>query len=163
MELLWWLVVIALFAVGLVGTILPVMPGTTIVLAAVVLHRVMLGPAKSVSWWVVGLLVAFTAASYLLESAAGYFGAKRFGATKWGAFGAVIGGICGLFFGLPGIFVGPVVGVVAVEFIAGRRLIAAGKAGWGTLLGNLGAMIAKIAIALAMIVIFLMNAPSPVS
>lgn len=161
MEFLWWLVAIVLFAVGLIGTILPVVPGTTIILVAAVVHRLMLGADKSVSWWVIAVLVAFTVVSYLLESAAGYFGAKRFGATKWGAFGAVIGGICGLFFGLPGIFVGPIVGVVAVEFIAGRKLIAAGKAGWGTLLGNLGGMIAKVAIALAMIVIFLLNAPSP--
>jgi len=41
-------------------------------------------------------------------------------------------------------------------------MIAAGKAGWGSLLGNLGGMIGKLIIALVMITIFLMNVPSPI-
>ena len=45
--------------------------------------------------------------------------------------------------------------------IAGKKLVNAGKAGWGTLLGNLLGMISKLAIALAMIVLFLMNAQAP--
>ena len=54
MELLWWLIAIVLMAVGLIGTVLPVVPGTTIILAAAVIHRVMLGAEKSVSWWSIG-------------------------------------------------------------------------------------------------------------
>ena len=48
MELFWWLFTIVLFAVGLIGTIAPVLPGTTIILAATVIHRMMLGPEKSI-------------------------------------------------------------------------------------------------------------------
>ncbi len=161
MELLCWLGVITLFAVGWLGTVVPMLPGTAIILAAAVLHRVALGGAKSVNWFVIALLVALTAASYGIDIAAGYLGAQRFGATRWGTFGAIVGALVGLFFGLPGILIGPVVGVVIFEFSRNRRLIAAGKAGWGSLLGTIGGMIAKLLIALAMIVIFLMNAPSP--
>ncbi|MDQ6809532.1 MAG: DUF456 family protein [Verrucomicrobiota bacterium] len=161
MASIWWLVTIVLFAVGLIGTVVPVVPGPTIVCAAVVLHRVMVGPQKSVNWWIVGLIVALTLLSYGFEFVAGYFGAKRFGATKWGALGAVLGGIGGIFFGLPGLFIGPIVGAIALEFVAGRKMVAAGKAGWGTLLGNLAGMLAKLIIAASMIVIFLMNVPSP--
>ena len=50
MDLLWWLITIILFAVGLIGTIVPVLPGTTIILGAAVIHRLMLGPEKSVGW-----------------------------------------------------------------------------------------------------------------
>jgi len=74
-----------------------------------------------------------------------------------GAFGA----ITGLFFGIIGLFVGPVIGAIAGEFIAGKRMSDAGRAGWGSLLGNIGGMIAKLVIALAMITIFLVNTPSP--
>ena len=162
MTFLYWLITMVLFAVGLIGTVLPVVPGVTIIGGAVVLHRVLVGPEGSVSWLIVGIVVALTLLSYVLESCAGYFGAKRFGATKWGALGAVLGGIVGLFFGLPGLFAGPVVGAIAGEFIRGRKLIAAGKAGWGTLLGNLGGMIAKLAIGVTIIVVFLLNAPSPI-
>jgi uncharacterized protein YqgC (DUF456 family) len=67
----------------------------------------------------------------------------------------------GLFFGLIGLFVGPVIGAIIGEVIAGKRMIDAGRAGWGSLLGNIGAMLAKLIIALAMIIIFLVNVPSP--
>ena len=161
MELFWWFVVIAVFAVSLIGTIVPVLPGTTIILAAANIHRIMLGPDKSIGWHTIIVLVLLTLASYALDVLPGYFGAKYFGATKWGTFGAIVGAIVGLFFGLIGLFVGPVIGAIVGEVIAGKRMIDAGRAGWGSLLGNVGAMLAKLIIALAMISIFLVNVPSP--
>lgn len=161
MELFWWLLTIVLFAVGLIGTVVPVLPGTTIILAAAVVHRIMLGPDKSIGWRTIVVLGLLTLVSYALDILAGYFGAKYFGATKWGTFGAILGALIGLFFGLIGLFVGPVVGAIAGEIIAGKRMIDAGRAGWGSLLGNIGSMLAKVIIALAMIAIFLMNVHSP--
>ena len=75
-------------AVGLIGTVLPAVPGAIIILAAAVIHQIMLGSEKSLGWWNIAALVLLTLLSYALEFAGGYFGAKRFGATKWGAFGA---------------------------------------------------------------------------
>jgi hypothetical protein len=161
MELLWWVVTIVLFAVGLIGTVAPVLPGTTIILAAAVIHRIMLGPEKSIGWRTIIVLVLLTLATYAIDILGGYFGAKYFGATKWGTFGAILGALVGLFFGILGLFVGPVIGAIAGEFIAGKRMIDAGRAGWGSLLGNLGAMVAKLVIALAMIAIFLVSVPPP--
>jgi hypothetical protein len=161
MELLWWFVTIVLFAVGLIGTVAPVLPGTTIILAAAVVHRIMLGAEKSIGWRTIVALVALTLASYALDVFAGYFGAKHFGATKWGMLGAIVGALVGLFFGVVGLFAGPVIGAIAGEFVAGKRMIDAGRAGWGSLLGNIGAMLAKLIIALAMIAIFLVAVPSP--
>jgi len=162
MDLLWWLILIVVFAVGLIGAVVPVLPGTTIILAAAIIHRIMLGPEKSVSWRVIVILILLTLLSYAIDIVSGYFGAKYFGATRWGTFGAVLGALVGLFFGIIGLFVGPVIGAVVGEFIAGKRMIDAGRAGWGSLLGNLGGMIGKLMIALAMILIFVMTAPSPV-
>ena len=84
--------------------------------------------------------------TYALDILSGYFGARYFGATKWGMFGALLGALIGLFFGIAGLFVGPVIGAIAGEFIAGKRMIDAGRAGWGSLLGNLGAMMGKLVI-----------------
>jgi len=162
MELLWWLIAIVLMAVGLIGTLLPVVPGAIIILAAAVLHQIMLGSEKSVGWWNLGALFLLTLLSYAFEFAGGYFGAKRFGATKWGAFGATIGAIVGLFCPFPGLIVGPVVGAIAGEVIAGKRLVKAGRAGWGTLLGNLVGMLGKLTIALVMVSWFLVTAPAPI-
>lgn len=161
MDLFWWFLTIGLFAVGLIGTVVPVMPGTTIILAAAIVHRLMLGADKSIGWYTIIILTLLTLASYALDILAGYFGAKYFGATKWGTFGAVLGALIGLFFGLIGLFIGPVIGAIAGEVIAGKRMIDAGRAGWGSLLGNVGAMLAKLIIGLAMIVIFLVAVPSP--
>jgi uncharacterized protein YqgC (DUF456 family) len=161
MELLWWLITIVLFAVGLIGAVVPIFPGTTVILAAAIIHRVMLGPEKSIGWRGITILLLLTIASYLLDFLSGYFGARHFGATKWGTLGAIIGALIGLFFGIIGLFAGPVIGAVVGEFIAGKKMIAAGRAGWGTLLGSLAGMIGKLMIALAMIAIFLMSAPAP--
>jgi uncharacterized protein YqgC (DUF456 family) len=161
MELFWWFVTIALFAVGLIGTIAPVLPGTTIILAGAIIHRVMLGTHKSIGWHTIVVLVLLTLLSYAFDFLGSYFGAKYFGATKWGMFGAVLGAFIGLFFGIAGLFAGPVIGAIAGEFIAGKRMIDAGRAGWGSLLGNLGAMLGKLLTALVMIAIFFMTVPAP--
>ncbi len=161
MELFWWLFTTVLFAVGLIGTVLPVFPGTTIILAGAVIHRMMLGPEKSVGWRSIVLLVLLTVATYALDFLSAYFGAKYFGATKWGMFGAILGALIGVFFGILGLLVWPVIGAIVGEFIAGKRMIDAGRAGWGSLLGNLGGMVGKLVIALAMITIFLMTVPPP--
>jgi len=161
MELFWWLFTIVVFAVGLIGTVLPIFPGTTIILAAAVIHRMMLGSEQSISWITISVLVLLTVASYAFDFLGSYFGATYFGATRWAAFGAVVGAIVGIFFGIVGLFVGPVIGAVAGKFIAGKRMIDAGRAGWGSLLGNLGAMMGKLFVALVMITIFFMSVPSP--
>jgi uncharacterized protein len=161
MELFWWFFTVALFAVGLIGTVLPVFPGTIIILAGAILHRVMLGPEKSVGWLTIAVLVLLTIATYALDFLSGYFGAKYFGATKWAMFGAVLGALIGIFFGIIGLFIGPVIGAVLGEFFAGKKMIDAGRAGWGSLLGNLGAMIGKLVIALVMIAIFFVTVPAP--
>ena len=161
METLWWFAALVIMAFGLIGTVLPIVPGTTIILGAAVLHRVMVGAEKGMDWWSIALLVVLTLVSYAIDFAAGYVGAKYFGATRWGVAGALLGGIVGIFTGFITLLVLPIVGAIAGELIAGKQLVSAGKAGWGTLLGNVAGMVAKLAIGLAMIILFLLNAHSP--
>ena len=161
MELFWWFFTVVLFAVGLIGTVLPVFPGTAIILAGAVLHRVMLGPEKSIGWRSIAILVLLTIATYALDFLSSYFGARYFGATKWGMWGAIVGALIGIFFGIIGLFIGPVIGAILGEFIAGKRMVDAGRAGWGSLIGNLGGTIAKLVIGFVMITIFFMTVPPP--
>ena len=161
MEAFWWLFAIVLMALGLIGTVIPILPGTTIILAAAVVHRLVLGADRSFGWSALIAMLALTLLTYAIDAAAGYVGAKRFGATKWGLIGGAAGALIGLFFGLFGLFVGPVIGAIAGELIAGKQITKAGRAGWGTFLGGLAGIIAKLFIGLIMIVIFLMNVPSP--
>jgi uncharacterized protein YqgC (DUF456 family) len=161
MEVFWWLFAIAVMALGLIGTVIPILPGTTIILAAAVIHRVVLGADRSLGWSALIAMLVLTLVTYAIDTAAGYLGAKRFGSTKWGLIGATAGALIGVFFGLFGLFVGPVIGAIAGELVGGKEIMKAGRAGWGTFLGSLAGVIAKLFIGLIMIAIFLMYVPSP--
>ena len=82
-------------------------------------------------------------------------GAKRFGASPRAVTGALIGGVVGLFFGLPGVLLGPFAGAVIGELSVRSDLNAATRAGFGAALGLLVAAVAKIALAFTMIGVFL--------
>lgn len=161
MAIFWWLIAIVLMAAGLIGTVVPIIPGPTIILGAAVIHRLALGPDRSLGLSAVAGLLCLTLITYAIDAAAGYIGAKKFGATKFGLIGAAIGALLGFFLGLLGLFVGPVIGAIVGEIIAGQKLVKAGRAGWGTFIGSLAGTVAKLFIGLIMIVIFLMNVPSP--
>ncbi|HSH37270.1 MAG TPA: DUF456 family protein [Chthoniobacterales bacterium] len=161
MDSIWWFAAIVAMAIGFVGTVLPVVPGTTIILVAAVAHRLIVGAEKGMNWWMIAVLVLLTAITYAIDFAATYVGAKYFGATRWGVIGAVVGGIIGVFTGFVTLLVAPIVGAIVGELIGGKQMIDAGKAGWGTLLGNIAGMVAKLAIAVVMIVLFLLNARAP--
>lgn len=158
MHALWWSLTLFLMFVGLVGTVVPLLPGTTIILAAAVLHHFMLGAEQSVGWWTLSALAVLTLLSFALDLVSGSIGAKYFGATRWGAIGGILGGIVGLFFGVIGIFIGPLVGVLAGELLGGKGILPAGKSTWGTVLGTAAGMIGKVLISVAMIVWFLIAA-----
>ncbi len=141
---------------GLIGSLLPGFPGTPLVLVAVVGHRLCFGPA-SVSNLVLIILVALTLAALLFDFLAGLLGANKFGATWRGAAGAVLGGIVGLFFGLPGIILGPFLGATLLELSGGRELEKAAKAGLGATLGLLVGIVGKFSINVVMILLFTTN------
>ena len=161
-DLLCWFAVIVAMAIGLLGTVLPVIPGTTIILAAAVTHRLMLGASKGISWWGIALLVLLTLVSYAVDFLSSYFGAKYFGASRWGIAGAIVGGFVGIFTGFVTLLFLPLVGAIVGEVIAGKQLMRAGKAGWGTLLGTLAGMLGKVVIGLAMVCWWLVAVPSPI-
>ena len=161
MELFWWSVTLVLMAIGLIGTVLPIFPGPAVIFAAAILHRSILGTEKSIGWPSILVLLFLALASYAIDFAGGWFGARRFGATRWGMLGAAAGAILGLFFGLPGLLLGPVLGALTGEIIGGKQLVLAGRAGWGALLGNVAALLGKLLIALAMVSWFLVAAPAP--
>src|SRR5258708_33947459 len=100
MEAFWWLFAIVLMALGLIGMVIPIVPGTTIILAAAVVHRVALGADRSLGMRALIAMLVLTLVTYAIDAAAGYLGAKRFGATKWCLIGGPAGALLGRFFGL---------------------------------------------------------------
>jgi uncharacterized protein len=141
---------------GLVGSLVPGLPGTPIVLAAAVIHRLCFGQ-DSASNFVLIILTLLTAVALTFDFLAGMLGANKFGATWRGALGAMLGGLVGLFFGLPGIIVGPFVGATLFELLGDRELKLALKAGLGATLGLFAGIVGKFSVAVVMILLFTTN------
>lgn len=155
LDWLWWTLTVALILVGLVGTLLPLLPGPTLILAGAVVHKVALDhDGTIVSWWTIGGLLVLMLISYVIDFVSGAVGAQYFGATRLGAVGGIVGALVGMFFLPLGLFIGPLVGVLLGELIGGKELVAAGKSTWGTLLGTTAGLIGKLTIALAMVLWF---------
>ena len=139
--------------IGLLGSILPVLPGTPIVLLAAIAHRLYFG-ATSINNAVLLTLFVLTLVSIGFDFLAGALGAKKFGATWRGAVGAIVGGIVGLFFSLPGIILGPFLGAMVFEMIGGKEFKLAARAGTGAVVGLLLGVVGKCSLCVIMIVLF---------
>lgn len=148
MDAFWWVLTILLMMAGLVGTVLPLVPGSILILIGAVVNHFAIG---SVGWPTLIVLTLLTIACQALDIVSGAAGAKWFGATRWGAIGGIVGAIVGLFFGIPGLLIGPLLGAIVGELVGGKGLMPAGKSGWGTFLGTTAGLIGKVAIAIVMI------------
>ncbi len=145
-----------LMAVGCLGSVLPALPSTPLVLIAAIAHKLYFKSA-SAGWLVLTLMVLITALALVMDYLATLYGAKRFGATKKGMFGAILGGIVGLFFNLPGIILGPLLGATLFEVMGGREWKASAKAGVGATLGLFAGAVGKFFCCLSMIVLFIIG------
>jgi uncharacterized protein YqgC (DUF456 family) len=152
-ALVLWMLAVGLVLVGIVGTVLPGIPGAILVLAGLALAAWIDGFAR-VGLGTLAVLAALTAATYAIDLTATAVGARRFGTSWWGVLGAVAGAMIGLFFGLPGLVLGPFLGAFAAELIARRDVRQAGRAGVGAWLGLLLGTAARLALILAMVGIF---------
>ena len=131
-----------LLLIGFVGSIIPVLPGVACAYAA-------LWTLYPTSYALTGerLLVGGIVASVVivLDYVVPALGAKKFECSRWGVFGCMAGTIVGLFFAPFGIILGPFLGAVAGELIAGKALSAAMRGGIGALLGFLVGVVLKFA------------------
>jgi uncharacterized protein YqgC (DUF456 family) len=151
---LLWLAVAALVLAGLAGAVLPALPGVPLVLAGLWLGAWIDG-YQMVSGWTVGVLAILTLIAMAVDLIATALGAKKVGASRQAIAGAMIGTFAGLFFGgLLGVLIGPFVGAVAGELIARGRMGQAMDVGVATWMGLLFGTLAKLALSLAMVGIF---------
>src|SRR5688572_27093635 len=134
MSVILWIAAVILILVGLVGIVLPALPGTILILAGLILaawadNFARVGPAMLVLIGVIG------AASYAVDFVAAALGAKHLGASKRAMVGAALGTVLGLFFGFVGVIVGPFVGAVVGELTQHRDWKRVGRAGLAAWLG----------------------------
>jgi len=152
-QIIGLILALLVMSIGVVGSVLPGVPSTPLVLLSAIGHKLYFGDS-GVGGVVIGLLAGVTVLSLLMDSLASIYGAKRLGATRRGAIGALVGGLIGLFFNLPGILLGPFLGALAFEMAGGRKLKESSRAGLGATLGLLAGALGKAFCCLAMITLF---------
>ena len=120
-DTLWWLLVVLMLGAGLLGTVLPALPGTALILAGIVLGAWIDGFARVGALTLV-LVVALAVLSWVLEAVASLLGARKAGASRWALLGATLGTVVGLLMGLVGVLFMPLVGAALGELWARNRL-----------------------------------------
>ncbi|HYF36756.1 MAG TPA: DUF456 domain-containing protein [Prosthecobacter sp.] len=152
-----WLLTGTLLVVGVIGSIVPLLPGPVLIFIAGILHT-LLRPESGMSWPGMVILFLWLVLAFGMDFLSGALGARWFGASRWGVAGVVVGGIVGLFFAPIGFIVGPLAGALAFEmFFAKKRLQPAVKSTWGTLLGTGVGLVLRFIISLAMVATVLID------
>ncbi|MBW4649955.1 MAG: DUF456 family protein [Kastovskya adunca ATA6-11-RM4] len=164
--LYWVLVAVMLF--GVVGAVVPGLPGSGLILAAIIVWGVFNGFSGVEVALGVTLLVLLLSVG--VDFLAASWGAQQAGASKWGQIGAIVGLFLGFFgllpalpFGGPllGIFFGPIVGAFIGEFFYRKdlelepRVKLATKASIGIVVGSLIGNLIQGVLAIAAVVVFI--------
>jgi hypothetical protein len=145
---------VVLVIIGLAGIVLPAIPGTILIFAGLWLAAWADGFTRVGAGTIVVLGIVATA-TYFIDVAMMALGMKRLGTTRRAMAGAAIGMAAGLFFGLPGLIIGPFAGAVLGELTAHGDLSRAGRAGIAAWIGFAIGTIVKVGFAFVMIGIFL--------
>lgn len=144
-----------LILTGLLGVVLPVLPGVPVMYLGMLLVAWSDG-FERIGFWTLLALALLTGLSILADLLSSILGAQRVGASRLALIGATLGALIGLFFGLPGVVLGPFIGAFAGELLHSRRGGLATKVGVATWIGLVLGAIAKLCIALMMLGLFVL-------
>jgi uncharacterized protein len=147
------IVVALLMIAGLVGAVVPVLPGTPLIFAGALLYAYATD-FETIGFGRLAVLAALAVVASALEHIAGALGARKFGGSRAAVIGALIGAVVGLAWPPLGLLVGPLVGAVAGEFMRTRTLAGSVRAGVGTALGVIAGVLSHFALAVVMVALF---------
>jgi len=154
-EIVFFALSLMIMFVGMAGIIIPIIPSIPLVWFGAFLYALVTHFEK-ITWMVLLVFALLTLFSIAFENFGNVYGAKKFGATRWGIVGSIVGTGVGFYMGGPvGLILGPIVGTVIFELIGGKGYRGALKSGLGNFVGFLGGSAVKIIIGLAMIIIFI--------
>ena len=142
MEIFLLVIAFLLMLIGVIGCIVPGLPGTPIAYLglwiAQATERVDFSWQFLLVWGIVMVVVS------VLDYVVPAWGTKHYGGTRYGVWGSTLGVFVGLFFGAAGVILGPLVGAVLGEMLSGKALSEALKAGWGSFVGILFGTVIKL-------------------
>jgi hypothetical protein len=146
-------VAVTLILVGLAGAMVPALPGIPLIFGGIWLIAYLDHYHHVGLWWLL-VIAAVGTIGLTLDLLAGALGAKRIGASKEAVWGAFFGTAIGIFFGLPGVLLGPFCGAVLGELSAGSSVLRSTDVGVSAWVGLIFGTIIKLISSLIMVAVF---------
>ena len=124
-----------LIVLGFLGTILPVLPGAPLALAGLLVFKLFSGDCNF-GWEVITISGVFVIIGSILDYILPVALTKKFGGSKFGVWGSIVGLIVGLFFPPIGFIIGPFIGALLAELLfASKNMKSALKSAFGSFVG----------------------------
>jgi len=148
---------IFILIIGVLGTIIPGLPGLPLMWVVYAVYGSLTG-WEDITLKTTVIFLIVTVIAYIFDYTAGVMGAKKYGASKAGIIGAIVGLIIGIvFFNIIGLILGPIIGAITGELIKGKETDQAIMAGWGTFIGFLASTVVRFSIAVIYFVYFIIQ------
>ncbi len=147
---LLWILAIASVTVGMLGTMIPILPGLPMIFIGSWLAA-WINDYNEISVTAVVIIGVLTVIGLVIDWVAQTLGAKKAGASKLGIIGSFIGTILGIFTGLWGLLFMPLIGAAIGEFIDHQDMLRSGKVGLATWIGMLVGTVIKLSLAFTMV------------
>ena len=148
MDTFWLVLGIIMMLVGILGSILPLLPGPPLAYLALLVQQLRSDTPFTAEflWLWAGITVVVTALDYIVP----IYGTRKYGGSKYGVWGSTIGLIAGFWLGPLGIIIGPFVGAFVGELIASNDSEHALRAAWGSFVGFLFGTLLKLVVCVVM-------------
>ncbi len=152
------IITIIILAVCVLLALIPFLPGIPIVFGIMLIYAFIDG-FQQITLLFLAIMLVITIFSTFIDNIVSWLGAKRYGGSRAGLWGAFLGGIIGVLINpLLGILSGPFMGAIVAELVVSHRQFNdAVKVGVGTIIGVFGGAILKLIISLFMVVAFVMQ------
>ena len=142
MDVALLIIACALMIFGLVGCVVPGLPGVPVSLLGLIVAE--FSSQVHFPWWVFLVWAIVTVVVTLLDYFVPAWGTKRFGGTANGMRGSIIGVFLGMFLGPIGVIVGPYFGAYIAEVSSGMEREEATRAAMGSFIGVFFGMVLKL-------------------
>jgi uncharacterized protein YqgC (DUF456 family) len=143
-----------LMLLGLAGGILPILPGPPLSLIGLFLLALIKHFSPPLTPPLIIILAIVTILVVVMDYILPLLGAKRYGASKWGVWGSIVGMVIGIFLSPLAMLLGAFIGAVVAEWLAGKTKGESLRAGWGVMMGTLFATIVRLGVSGIMIYYF---------